>query len=92
MRVAATASLVMCVVVVVIVFMPMLGLGVGVSAVVGRHLGANRPEAAERSRGARRACSPAGTRRDGGGFEEGVEIGAGQSQRAKGRAAHTRSI
>ncbi len=32
-----------------IVFMPMLGLGVGVSAVVGRHLGANRPEAAERT-------------------------------------------
>ena len=32
-----------------IVFMPMLGLGVAVSAVVGRHLGANRPEAAERA-------------------------------------------
>jgi MATE family multidrug resistance protein len=32
-----------------IVFMPMLGLGVGVSAVVGRHLGAGRPEAAERT-------------------------------------------
>jgi MATE family multidrug resistance protein len=32
-----------------IVFMPMLGLGVGVAAVVGRHLGANRPEAAERT-------------------------------------------
>jgi MATE family multidrug resistance protein len=31
------------------VFMPMLGLGVGVSAVVGRHLGANRPLAAERA-------------------------------------------
>jgi len=32
-----------------IVFMPMLGLGVGVSAVVGRHLGAGRTEAAERT-------------------------------------------
>jgi len=32
-----------------IVFMPMLGLGVGVSAVVGRHLGAGRPEVAERA-------------------------------------------
>jgi MATE family multidrug resistance protein len=32
-----------------IVFMPMLGLGVGVSAVVGRHLGARRPAAAERA-------------------------------------------
>jgi MATE family multidrug resistance protein len=32
-----------------IVFMPMLGLGVAVSAVVGRHLGANDPESAERA-------------------------------------------
>jgi MATE family multidrug resistance protein len=32
-----------------IVFLPMLGLGVGVSAVVGRHLGADRPAAAERA-------------------------------------------
>jgi MATE family multidrug resistance protein len=32
-----------------IVFMPMLGLGVAVSAVVGRHIGAGRPEAAERA-------------------------------------------
>jgi MATE family multidrug resistance protein len=32
-----------------IVFMPMLGLGVGVSAVVGRHMGAGRPEVAERA-------------------------------------------
>jgi MATE family multidrug resistance protein len=32
-----------------IVFMPMLGLGVGVSAVVGRHLGAGQPGAAERA-------------------------------------------
>jgi MATE family multidrug resistance protein len=32
-----------------IVFMPMLGLGVGVSAVAGRHLGAGRIEAAERT-------------------------------------------
>jgi len=32
-----------------IVFMPMLGLGVGVSSLVGRYLGAQRPELAERS-------------------------------------------
>jgi MATE family multidrug resistance protein len=32
-----------------IVFMPMLGLGVGVSSLVGRYLGARRPELAERS-------------------------------------------
>jgi MATE family multidrug resistance protein len=32
-----------------IVFMPMLGLGVGVSSLVGRHLGAERPDLAERS-------------------------------------------
>jgi MATE family, multidrug efflux pump len=32
-----------------IVFMPMLGLGLGVSALVGRHLGADRPDLAERS-------------------------------------------
>jgi MATE family multidrug resistance protein len=32
-----------------IVFMPMLGLGVAVSAVVGRHLGADHPERAERA-------------------------------------------
>ncbi|HVQ29270.1 MAG TPA: MATE family efflux transporter, partial [Vicinamibacteria bacterium] len=32
-----------------IVFMPMLGLGVGVAALVGRHLGAERPEVAERA-------------------------------------------
>jgi MATE family multidrug resistance protein len=32
-----------------IVFMPMLGLGVAVSAVVGRHLGADRPDVAERA-------------------------------------------
>jgi MATE family multidrug resistance protein len=32
-----------------IVFMPMLGLGVAVSAVVGRHLGAGDPDAAERA-------------------------------------------
>jgi len=32
-----------------IVFMPLLGLGVGVSSLVGRHLGANRPEVAERT-------------------------------------------
>ena len=32
-----------------IVFMPMLGLGVAVSAVVGRHLGADHPELAERA-------------------------------------------
>jgi MATE family multidrug resistance protein len=32
-----------------IVFMPMLGLGMGVSALVGRHLGADRPEVAERT-------------------------------------------
>jgi MATE family multidrug resistance protein len=32
-----------------IVFMPMLGLGVAVSAVVGRHLGADRPDLAERA-------------------------------------------
>jgi MATE family, multidrug efflux pump len=32
-----------------LVFMPMLGLGMGVSALVGRYLGAERPELAERS-------------------------------------------
>jgi MATE family multidrug resistance protein len=32
-----------------IVFMPMLGLGMGVSALVGRYLGAERPDRAERS-------------------------------------------
>ena len=32
-----------------IVFLPMLGLGVGVSSLVGRYLGADRPELAERS-------------------------------------------
>jgi MATE family multidrug resistance protein len=32
-----------------IVFMPMLGLGVAVSAVVGRHLGADHPDLAERA-------------------------------------------
>jgi multidrug resistance protein, MATE family len=32
-----------------IVFMPMLGLGVAVSAVVGRYLGADRPDVAERA-------------------------------------------
>jgi multidrug resistance protein, MATE family len=32
-----------------IVFMPTLGLGVGVAALVGRYLGADRPEAAERT-------------------------------------------
>ena len=32
-----------------IVFMPMLGLGFGVSSLVGRYLGADRPELAERS-------------------------------------------
>jgi len=32
-----------------IVFIPMLGLGVAVSSLVGRHLGANRPDLAERS-------------------------------------------
>jgi multidrug resistance protein, MATE family len=32
-----------------IVFMPMLGLGVAVSAVVGRHLGADDPDAAQRA-------------------------------------------
>jgi MATE family multidrug resistance protein len=32
-----------------IVFMPMLGLSVGVAALVGRHLGAERPDFAERS-------------------------------------------
>jgi multidrug resistance protein, MATE family len=32
-----------------IVFMPMLGLGLGVSSLVGRHLGADRPDLAERS-------------------------------------------
>ena len=32
-----------------IVFMPMLGLGVGVSSLVGRHLGAERPDLAERT-------------------------------------------
>jgi MATE family, multidrug efflux pump len=32
-----------------IVFMPMLGLGFGVSSVVGRYLGADRPELAERA-------------------------------------------
>jgi len=32
-----------------IVFMPMLGLGLGVSALVGRYLGAERPDLAERS-------------------------------------------
>jgi MATE family multidrug resistance protein len=32
-----------------IVFMPMLGLGVGVSSLVGRYLGANRPDQAERT-------------------------------------------
>jgi MATE family, multidrug efflux pump len=32
-----------------IVFMPMLGLGVGVSSLVGRYLGANRPDEAERT-------------------------------------------
>lgn len=32
-----------------IVFMPMLGLGMGVSALVGRYLGAERPDLAERS-------------------------------------------
>ena len=32
-----------------LVFMPMLGLGIGVSALVGRHLGGERPELAERA-------------------------------------------
>jgi MATE family multidrug resistance protein len=32
-----------------IVFMPMLGLGIGVSSLVARHLGADRPEVAERT-------------------------------------------
>jgi multidrug resistance protein, MATE family len=32
-----------------IVFLPMLGLGVGVSSLVGRYLGADRPECAERA-------------------------------------------
>jgi MATE family multidrug resistance protein len=32
-----------------IVFMPLLGLGVGVSSLVGRHLGANRPDQAART-------------------------------------------
>ncbi len=32
-----------------IVFMPMVGLGVGVASLVGRYLGANRPEVAERT-------------------------------------------
>ncbi len=32
-----------------IVFFPMLGLGIGVSSLVGRYLGANQPELAERS-------------------------------------------
>jgi MATE family multidrug resistance protein len=32
-----------------IVFMPMLGLGMGVSALVGRHLGSDRPDVAERT-------------------------------------------
>jgi MATE family multidrug resistance protein len=32
-----------------LVFVPMLGLGLGVSAIVGRHLGADRPDLAERS-------------------------------------------
>ena len=32
-----------------IVFMPMIGLGVGVSSLVGRYLGADRPEQAERA-------------------------------------------
>jgi MATE family multidrug resistance protein len=33
----------------IFVFVPMIGLGVGVSSLVGRHLGADQPEAAERS-------------------------------------------
>jgi MATE family multidrug resistance protein len=32
-----------------LIFMPMLGLGIGVSSLVGRYLGAERPELAERS-------------------------------------------
>jgi MATE family, multidrug efflux pump len=32
-----------------IVFMPMFGLGLGVSALVGRHMGAEQPDVAERA-------------------------------------------
>jgi MATE family multidrug resistance protein len=40
-----------------IVFMPMIGLGTAVSSLVGRHLGANRPDLAERSVGSAFALS-----------------------------------